>query len=181
MGRSTDHTRAWLERRFQQRTRDGVFVAHQPVYGIGHPASGLPAQLPCVLRILQLLDGLRVRTFLDVGGAEGHVAWLVQRWLGAEVATCDLSVQACCRARELYGLPAAAVLGSRLPFPDGAFDVVLCSEVLEHVEHPVETLLELQRVAAVAVIVTTEEVHGDRAAIDDYLFRRPGWPHMERN
>jgi hypothetical protein len=53
--------------------------------------------------------------------------------------------------------------------------------VLEHVEHPVTTVLELQRVARRAVILTTEELHHDRAHIDEYLFRRPGWPHMERN
>jgi hypothetical protein len=58
---------------------------------------------------------------------------------------------------------------------------VLCSEVIEHVENPVETILELQRVARVAVIPTTEEVHHDRAHIDAYLWKRPGWPHMERN
>lgn len=53
--------------------------------------------------------------------------------------------------------------------------------MLEYVEHPVETLLELQRVARVAVVLTTEEIRYDRAFLDDYLFRRPGWPHMERN
>ncbi len=35
---------------------------------------------------------------------------------------------------------------TRLPFRSGAFDVVLCTQVLEHVERPVECVLEIHRV-----------------------------------
>lgn len=181
MGLYTRITRRWLERRFAQRAPDGVFVAHQPVYGIGHPQSGRAQQLPCVLRILKTLDQLPFASFLDVGGAEGFIASLVRSLYRVPVVSADLSHEACQRARELFAVPAVAIDCARLPFQDQSFDVVLCSEVLEHVEHPVETLLELCRVARKAVILTTEEMHHDRAAIDDYLFQRPGWPHMERN
>lgn len=45
----------------------------------------------------------------------------------------------------------------RLPFRDGAFDVVLASEVLEHLVRPVEAIAELVRVARRAVIMTSLE------------------------
>lgn len=183
MGLYTAITRQWLERRFQRRSDAGVYFAHQPVYGLGHPdcEGGHPARLARMLHLLRALDGLGVRTLLDVGGAEGWLAHLAQELLGIRAINCDLSVQACARARELFALPAAAVDCGALPFADGAFDAVVCSEVIEHVEQPVATLLELQRVARVAVLLTTEEVRHDRQEIDEYLFRRPGWPHMERN
>ena len=183
MGLYTRITRDWLEQRFAKRTAAGVYFAHMPVYGLGHPDAegGHGRRYARILRILQALDGLAFTSMLDVGGAEGYVAHVVRTLFGSEVTSADLSLQACHRARELFGLPSAAVDCWRLPFADSAFDVVVCSEVIEHVEHPVETLLELQRVARVAVILTTEEVRYDQHWIDDYLFRRPGWPHMERN
>lgn len=183
MGLYTRITRDWLEQRFQKRSPSGVYLAHMPIYGYGTAdAEGNQlGRLARMLRILRALDGLSFGSLLDVGGAEGFLPHLARTLFGVEAASSDLSHEACRRARELFGLPSCAVDSTALPFVDGAFDVVVCSEVLEHVENPVETMLELQRIARVAVILTTEELHHDRAAVDDYLFRRPGWPHMERN
>lgn len=183
MGLYTRITRSWLESRFQRRDAAGVYFAHMPIYGIGtaHAEGNHLGRLLRLFRILRELDGMRCTTLLDVGGAEGYLAHLARELCGLQSVSADLSHEACRRAGELFGLPSLAVDSSRLPFADGAFDVVVCSEVIEHVEHAVETVLELQRVARCAVILTTEEVHFDRAAVDDYLFRRPGWPHMERN
>jgi SAM-dependent methyltransferase len=48
------------------------------------------------------------------------------------------------------GNPAADLEGSveALPAEDGSFDLVLCTQVLEHVEHPVQAVRELHRVTA---------------------------------
>jgi len=176
-------TRHWLDQRFAKRGPGGAFFAHMPIYGLGHPDAegGHTLRLSRFLRILRALDGLSFTTMLDVGGAEGYLAHVVRTLFGARTATTDLSIEACLRAREIFGLPAAAVDCARLPFADGTFDVVVCSEVIEHVEEPVAMLLELCRVARRAVVLSTEEVRYDQQDIDAYLFRRPGWPHMERN
>ncbi len=176
-------TRAWLDQRFRKRGPGGAYFAHMPIYGIGHPDSegGHAGRLARFLGILKALDRLSFTTLLDVGGAEGYLAHVAGSLFGVQCATTDLSHEACLRARELFGVSSAAVDSACLPFADAAFDVVVCSEVIEHVEQPVALLLELCRVARCAVVLTTEEVRYDRAAIDDYLFRRPGWPHMERN
>lgn len=183
MGSYTQVTRGWLDNRFQKRTPEGHYWAHMPIYGVGHPAGegNHVARLCRFLRILRVLDTVEFDTLLDVGGAEGYLAHVAATIFGVRTTTSDLSLEACLRARELFGIPGAAVDSSRLPFADDAFDVVVCSEVLEHVEAPVQTMLELARVANRAVVLTTEEVRYDRKAIDDYLFKRPGWPHMERN
>ena len=182
MGTYSVETRNWLEQRYARRT-DGSYFAHEPVFGLGHPDSepSHPVRFARILRILQVLDGLHCRSFLDVGGSEGFTAALLRNLLGVVPVTLDLSLEACRRARELFDLDGVAADSWRLPFADAAFDVVLCSEVIEHVEHPVETLLELQRVARNAVVLTTEELLHDRDEIAEKLFRRNGWRHEERN
>jgi SAM-dependent methyltransferase len=42
-----------------------------------------------------------------------------------------------------------------LPFEDGSFDLVLCCEVLEHVERPREALAEVARVGRDFVLIST--------------------------
>ena len=42
-----------------------------------------------------------------------------------------------------------------LPFPDGAFEVVMCTELLEHLEFPQRAVKELVRVSRSRVIITT--------------------------
>jgi SAM-dependent methyltransferase len=43
-------------------------------------------------------------------------------------------------------VPTLAAAGERLPFPDAAFDVVLCDNVVDHAERPAEITAELVRV-----------------------------------
>lgn len=51
--------------------------------------------------------------------------------------------------------------GQFLPFADRAFDYVLCSHVLEHVEDPAQLIAELERVARRGYIETPSEI-GER-------------------
>jgi uncharacterized protein YbaR (Trm112 family) len=71
----------------------------------------------------------------------------------------------------------------QLPFADGAFDLVLCSEVLEHLVHPVEALAELVRIAKRYVVFTSLEALSSgrlRRWIDHYRVDL-SVPHVERN
>lgn len=45
-------------------------------------------------------------------------------------------------------VPTFAAAGENLPFPDGAFDVVLCDNVIDHGEKPARIVAELARVLA---------------------------------
>lgn len=90
----------------------------------------------------------RARSLLDVGCDDGRVARSVARAVGADrVAGVDLAVN-----------PDAVVEvqtydGDRLPWPDGAFEVVTLSDVLHHASDPRGLLREALRVAARAVAV----------------------------
>jgi ubiquinone/menaquinone biosynthesis C-methylase UbiE len=103
---------------------------------------------------MNLLNRLHFKSLLDVGGAEGYMCGLVKHLFGAHVRSCDLSAEAGRRARDLFGIQADAVDSVQLPYKDNSFDVVLCSEVLEHVPQYESVLNELLRIARTAVVLT---------------------------
>jgi SAM-dependent methyltransferase len=179
-----ERVRRVLEARFAARDAAGVYCAHQPIYGYGH-ASSAPGHLMRFSlnhAILRVAAHLRFESVLDVGGAEGYLAHLLRTCFGAEAFSVDLSAAACGRARQLFDLPSLAVSASALPFPDASFDLVTCSEVIEHLEDPIAALRELRRVARRAVLVTTEEFCSDALAAHLERFTLADHAaHAERN
>lgn len=96
---------------------------------------------------------LRPRTVLDAGCGEGEV--LRRGVLGpdARVVSLDLRLDSLAAVRA-HSTPAAMVAGSvlALPFAAASFDVVLCMEVLEHLDDPLAAVDEVARVARNAAI-----------------------------
>jgi SAM-dependent methyltransferase len=175
----TTKTRAYLEAQFERRTPDGVYFAHQPIYGFrtGHSEPWLFERYVRTLEILRALARLRFDTLLDVGAGEGYTAHAARELLGGRVVVTYFSENACRRAREIFGLAAYTGDARALPFADGEFDVVLCSETLEHIPGVNAAVHELIRVARRAVVLTVphespEFVAGNRAA---------GEPHAHIN
>ena len=85
---------------------------------------------------------------LEVGAGEGVISALMQQRFGTCVALDlpDAGLREHWRAR-----PGPAYLHGdalRLPFRDQAFDLVVCVEVLEHLQDPVAGLRELVRVTS---------------------------------
>lgn len=184
MSEYTAKTREWLDERFHEGVEDGRYRSYQPIYGFrqGEFRGRHVRMYARTLNLLRILNRIEFRTFLDVGGAEGYIAHLVRKLFDAEVVSADLSSEGCLRARQIFDIDAAACDGRALPFTDGAFDIVLCSEVLEHVEFPVHCVLELHRVASRGVILTFQDAAGSEKrrrlemALIDY-----GQPHVDRN
>lgn len=187
----TEKTQAWLDRRYREVDREGVYFAHQPIYGFrrGHSEAWPTVRYIITLQIMRALAHFRFGSLLDVGGSEGYKSALARKLFGAQAYSCDLSGEACRRARAIYDLAGEAVDIHALPFTDGQFDVVLCSETLEHVSRLEDATRELLRVARHAVIITVphepvEEVernireqvpHGHIHALDpsSFDFARP--------
>lgn len=69
---------------------------------------------------------------LDLGGSDGGFSELLQKRVPLDITVADVADHAlACRRR---GLDFVRLDGSpRLPFDDGAFDVVFCNSVIEHV------------------------------------------------
>jgi len=78
---------------------------------------------------------------LDVGDTDG----LILKHLGKDGVGFNLSEIAVENIRS-NGIEAVLGDGEQMPFEDGAFDVTLCFETLEHVPNPQQLLEELARV-----------------------------------
>ena len=184
MDTTTSRAREWLERRYARRP-DGSYLAHQPIHGVS-TASSEPHAFLRMARTLQILSVLAGRPFasaIDVGGGEGYLAAILRDLTGSDVRSVDLSVEACHRAWELFGIQGYSAEAARLPFPDNAFDLAISSEVIEHLAQPVVAISELVRVSRRYVLITTEE-----ACLTGELERRlrmamieTAYPHAERN
>jgi SAM-dependent methyltransferase len=176
----TAETRTWLDNRFRSVDADGVYLAHQPIYGFrsGHCEAGLMERYARTYAILVELAQGPVQSVLDVGAAEGYKADLARRLLGLRVAISDLSAEACRRGREIYGLDAVAADVHGLPFTNESFDVVLCSETLEHVADVEAALAELLRVARVAVLITVP--HDSEDVVESVKRDRVPHGHIHR-
>lgn len=138
------------------------------------------------LEILRWLERLPVQSFLEVGAGLDHVPCLVHERHGADAYYADVNhaVTLPGGTERLRKLDHGVTLDvSRLPFADGAFDVVLASEVLEHLVRPVEALAELVRVARRAVVMTSLEAlaPGRLARLLAHLRIDVRVPHVERN
>lgn len=92
-------------------------------------------------------NGLRV---LDVGCGGGYTCEFLARrgakvWGIDQSAACIQSAQAHAE-QELLSIDYCHGVGEALPWGDRTFDVVICVDVLEHVESPAQTLAEIRRV-----------------------------------
>lgn len=179
----TERTREWLDEQVAETIRAGR--SRPSYYGAGGEVTGLPIEhvlgLARALVILDRLSRMPFSSVLDVGAGTGWLAYLMREHLAARPVTVDLSREFSSWSRRRLGIPSYVANAAALPFADDSFDVVVCSEVIEHVEHPLAVLGELERVARSAVVVTTQE-----SCVDDWQRRllmaaAADDPHAERN
>lgn len=106
-------------------------------------------------RLAALVASLQPASVLEAGCGEGEVLVRLREVLPPRVAGIDVSDGALSLARRR--LPGAALsLGSvkALDFPSSDFDLVICVEVLEHLDDPGTALDELGRVARNDLVVS---------------------------
>ena len=155
MDNYTNETKATLEERFIQ-TVDGVYYGHQPIYGYrtSKASTSCIARYMVTKSILNALNKYNFKTFADIGGAEGYTAKIVQTIFNADVISTDLSENACKMARELFNIRAIPADIHKLPFNDNEFDMVLCSETIEHVTDYKGAIRELLRITKNVLVIT---------------------------
>lgn len=90
------------------------------------------------------------RRILDLGSGMGGTS-VALALAGADVLACEYNPAYCGitrlrAARYDLGLPVVNGAGERLPLADASFDLVICWDVVEHVQDPEQLLAELARV-----------------------------------
>lgn len=155
----TEKLKNWLDSRFSSCDANGVYIAHQPIYGFrnGPSEPGHISRYIITYRLLEALDCLKFESLLDVGGAEGYKAFLVHKLFGIPVLSTDLSEEACNRAGEIFGIESNSIDIHKMSYENDQFDVVMCSEALEHVTDWKQATSELIRVAKNAVVITVPQ------------------------
>ena len=156
MDQYTSETQTWLNDRFKLTSKEGIYLAHQNIYGFksDYCEDGIIFRYIIFSNIVKALSKIDFESFLDVGGAEGYMSAAVKHFFSSQVRSCDLSEEACKRAVEIFHIDADPVEGTSLPYDNCSYDVVLCSESLEHIPDYEKVLSELLRVARKAVVIT---------------------------
>jgi ubiquinone/menaquinone biosynthesis C-methylase UbiE len=129
-----------------------LFSFYVQVSSVGTYIAGLR-----VARELALLTDLKGKKVLDIGcGVGGSLVALSRE--GAECCGVDLSVsdlQLSSQRLEAHGLEKNLVCGDGfcLPFGDAHFDIVICTEMLEHINQRERLVGEIARVLKVGGVV----------------------------
>jgi SAM-dependent methyltransferase len=91
-----------------------------------------------------------IERILDVGSGDGYFTWPLGRW--ARCIALDFSTN----MLRFNSADGAKVCGDSLglPFRDGSFDLVFCSNLLHHVEDPLAAVSEMGRVSSRYVAIS---------------------------
>lgn len=136
-------------------TADNVVGNHYDKYGTRNPvARALMAGFMGGATSLYRLAA--ADTVLEVGCGEGHLA---QALLASAAKPSRFEITDLDIGRVPADLPAPLQPQQadvyKLPYPDASFDLVVCCEVLEHLEDPEAGLAEVTRVAKHRVLLST--------------------------
>jgi SAM-dependent methyltransferase len=107
-------------------------------------------------RLLATVRDLSPGRLLDAGCGEGYVTgWLARELPETEIVAVDgraEAIQSC--AERNPGVRALVADLLALPFDAGEFDLVVCTEVLEHLDEPRVAVRELARVSSRHLLLT---------------------------
>lgn len=106
--------------------------------------------------LIAVVKPLQPQSILDVGAGEGFtLARLKKEKIGKKLEGIEYMDEAIAMGKKLH--PDILVKKGdiyKLPYEDKIFDLVICTEVLEHLENPQKGLKELIRVSKKYILVT---------------------------
>lgn len=96
------------------------------------------------------------KTVLDAGCGEGIISQYILSQFNFNMYGIDMSRDMLSKSSKI--LPVACASVHKLPFNDKTFDLVICLEVIEHIEMPEKGLLEIARVGEYAIISVPNDI-----------------------
>ncbi|PSL30230.1 class I SAM-dependent methyltransferase [Dyadobacter jiangsuensis] len=103
------------------------------------------------LNIVELSKSIRFKNVLEVGAGEGSILSWLSQWNFCDDLNCiEISESGIdlIKSKNIKNLKSVLLFdGYKIPYPDNHFDLVICSHVLEHVEHERILLREIKRVS----------------------------------
>jgi ubiquinone/menaquinone biosynthesis C-methylase UbiE len=115
--------------------------------------------------IFEWLGGTEGKTILDCGCGRGYYLKMLRHLGNARLAGIDVELPYLRKARRnTVDLPEITIANAsiyELPFPDAAFDAVILSEVLEHVDREADGLAEVRRVLKPGGLAIVTVPHAD--------------------
>jgi 2-polyprenyl-3-methyl-5-hydroxy-6-metoxy-1,4-benzoquinol methylase len=106
--------------------------------------------------LISLAKPLRIETILDAGCGEGFTMdKLLKNGVGKIIEGIEREENAISLGKKLY--PHLAIRQAsiyELPYKNSSFDLVVCAEVLEHLEEPAKALKEMLRVSRKYLIIS---------------------------
>ncbi|HEV2095599.1 MAG TPA: class I SAM-dependent methyltransferase [Chthoniobacterales bacterium] len=108
--------------------------------------------------------------YLDIGAGHGNLIRLVREEFEVAAHACDYTPNLMRLAD--VAVDVADLNTERLPYEDGEFDLVTCTEVIEHIEHYHRTIREIYRVLQPdgILVLSTPNVLSLRSRIRYLLF-----------
>lgn len=101
--------------------------------------------------IVELSKEIKFNSVLEVGSGEGSILYWLSQWEfsenlnGIEISETGIELT---KQKEIKHLKDVQLFdGYKIPFGDNHFDLLICSHVLEHVEHERVLLREIKRVS----------------------------------
>jgi len=103
------------------------------------------------LNIIELAKNIQFKNVLEVGAGEGSILNWLSKWNFCEDLNCvEISESGIDMIKSKHIKHLKDVLlfdGYKIPYEDNHFDLVICSHVMEHVEHERILLREIKRVS----------------------------------
>lgn len=106
--------------------------------------------------LIKVVKPVKPERILDVGCGEGEtIAQLKRSKVGKTYEGIDNSGDAIKIGKKIYqGINIKLADIYKLPYRDNSFDLLVCTEVLEHLENPKKALSELRRVSAKYILLS---------------------------
>ena len=131
------------------------------------------------LGIRRLVGDLRGKSVLDVGAGYGFLMALLRDHYGAQVIGVEPSTEEVAFARDELNLDVRPVFLSDSGLPEASYDVVISSEVIEHIPQPVSFVEEISRYVKPGGTLVLVTDNFDSAVVRKMGPRFPKWiPHV---